>query len=347
MKKHNVEYSKKSKDIETEASWRNDHSIKIKNEKKSISKHLGAGKTRTHCLLCGEFINDTPSFNHRGVDYVNCTKCEHIQTKYYEPDGYPYKQMSAGFEKVYPELDPIKFKDRTKRIYKPKLDWVMRNLKKNGHSLASLKQKSWLEIGCGSGHFLQAMAEQGILSMQGLDTNQVLVDHANKILNQPLASVSNNLFEDINEYDPDIILAFFVIEHFQKPYLFWEALKELKPGTIFVFSVPTFGVAAYLESVFDNLPARNFDNVVHTQLYTDGSINYILGKTKFEILSEWVFGQDSQDLIANLSMQYSKYENIPFLQKMNRKLYTLVDPLQEIIDINHLSDARHIIAVKN
>ena len=61
----------------------------------------------------------------------------------------------------------------------------------------------------------------------------------------------------------------------------------------------------------------------------------ILGKAKFEILLEWIVAQDSQVLIVNLSVQSIEYENILFFQKMNRKLYPLIDPLQNRIDINH------------
>jgi hypothetical protein len=48
----------------------------------------------------------------------------------------------------------------------------------------------------------------------------------------------------------------------------------------------------------------------------------VLGKAKFEILLEWIVGQDSQVLIANLFVQSIEYENIPFFQNEPQSIFS-------------------------
>ena len=63
-------------------------------------------------------------------------------------------------------------------------------------------------------------------------------------------------------------------------------------------------------------------------------------------MSEWVFGSDSCDFMRSilLSLRY-KYPKSLY-QEVEKKLIDTLDPLQNIIDHNRLSDSRHIIAIK-
>ena len=88
------------------------------------------------------------------------------------------------------------------------------------------------------------------------------------------------------------------------------------------------------------------DAVVHTQIYTEKSINYALEISGFEKISQWVFGQDAEDFSRFIleSLRYNYPDDM--FQEMSDKLLNLQDDLQHLFDVKHLSDQRHIIAIK-
>ena len=155
-----------------------------------------------------------------------------------------------------------------------------------------------------------------------------------------------NLHTTISNCSADVYIAFFVLEHVLNPFKFYQKLSTLPSKTIFIFSVPTFGLSCLLEGAFDNLYARNLDTVVHTQIYTEQSINYALNIANFDIIGQWVFGQDAEDFSRFILNSIRNNYPDSMFQKISRKLFDLQDPLQHVFDLNHFSDQRHIIAIK-
>ncbi len=137
-----------------------------------------------------------------------------------------------------------------------------------------------------------------------------------------------------------------MLEHLDDPSGLIKTLRNKPTGTIFVFSVPTFGFATILESVFHDYAARNLDSVVHRQLYTDKSICYLLKQIDYEPISQWVFGQDTDDLVRILIKNISNYYDSKIINHIKYKLNNLIDPIQNSIDRELFSDSRHIIAIK-
>lgn len=346
MKNPKIKYSKPSIDIQKESTERAKKSQNILSDNIRVSNYLKEGSPRNECIICKHDLKGGSAFNHRGIFYIACESCEHVQTQIVEPNGYPYEQMAGGFEKLYHRLDVEGYRDRTERIYKPKLDWVVDSLEDHNLSDPELVEKSWLEIGCGAGHFIRALKDLGVRNVRGLDVSEELLRDANRGFKAQVAFQTSDLIADLERSDADIIVAFFVIEHLQNPRSFWRAMGRKKKGTILIFSVPTFGISAHAEAALTNRPARNFDNVFHTQLYTERSIDFILKETEYKVLSEWVFGQDSQDLISYILDGYREFQDIDFIRRNIQKVQRLIDPIQELIDRSHLSDSKHIIAIK-
>ena len=198
-----------------------------------------------------------------------------------------------------------------------------------------------------AGFFLKALLNVGVSNLVGFDTNSALVDVANKQCVGAPARLSQNFHQDICPKEPDVIVAFFVLEHLESEQRasFWKVLDMLPKGTVFIFSVPCVGFSTIFENSFDGFAARNLDNVVHTQMFTDRSITYMLDRLGFSTHGEWLFGQDGQDLVGTLSVRSNELvrSGAVCLDNFN----SLVDELQSVFDKHRLCDARHIFCVKN
>jgi hypothetical protein len=306
------------------------------------TKTLLKGKKRKVCLLCGIDLRGE-NFNHRHIGFVVCDNCGHIQTHILPPDGYP----DVKFASIYPKLNFEEFHNRKKRIYQPKLDWIIKSLEECGYSFERIKQMRWTEMGAGAGYFLSALLDVGIKNIKGFDSDHLLVEGARShISDKYIVHYKDELSEAIDAFPADIYAAFFILEHISDAKNFFSKLKYLPKGAIFIFSVPVFGIACLLENVFEQNYARNLDGVVHTQLYTDRSINYSMEISGFEIIAQWIFGQDAEDLMRFVSKNLEKKFPVSLMKRIKNDFDRLQNHLQECFDRAHLSDQRHIIAIK-
>jgi 2-polyprenyl-3-methyl-5-hydroxy-6-metoxy-1,4-benzoquinol methylase len=342
-----IEYSKSLNDIGLERLERLNQSTNINyQEQIKSSEVLKSSPPRVTCLLCKKKLLGS-KFNHRSIQFIRCKNCDHIQTLGIPPSGYPYYKKSINFSAIYPDLNTKEYKDRVNRIYRPKLNWIKRVLK--GKFIEDdLKSKEWVELGCGAGYFLSSLSSDGFKKITGYDMDPKLVKKTDDMTPKTVKVHHGdyNLHDTIANSSADVYVAFFVLEHVLDPNKFYNQLSHLPTNTIFVFSVPLFGVSCLLEGAFGNLYARNLDAVVHTQIYTEKSINYALSIANFDIISQWVFGQDAEDFSRFIID--SLRENYPdnMLQEISAELLNIQDPLQHIFDKNHMSDQRHIIAIK-
>lgn len=337
-----TDFSKPAADIRQELDIRQATNRKQFERQRQASELLKDGTKRTHCLLCGAGL-EGEHFTHRSLPFIQCRHCHHVQSCGLPPPGYP----PLDFSTVYPRLTPDEYQDRKARIYQPKLAWALKALEEYGLHREQLAAMRWLEMGAGAGYFLSALQDAGFSRFAGLDADGELVKIARAFVNPDKVFVHDgDLASVLSEYPAEIYVAFFVLEHISEAAAFFEALGQLPRGTFFLFSVPVFGFSCLLENVFAKDYARNLDGVIHTQLYTDQSISHALNRADFQIIRQWVFGQDATDLIRLLiSNLEGLYPNTMFEQIKNRCL-PLQDPFQNCLDRQMLSDQRHIIAVK-
>jgi 2-polyprenyl-3-methyl-5-hydroxy-6-metoxy-1,4-benzoquinol methylase len=342
-----IEYSKSLNDIGLERLERLNQNTNIKyHEQIKSSKILQSTPPRVTCLLCNKKLLGF-KFNHRNVQFIRCKTCDHIQTFGKPPAEYPYFEKTTNFSNIYPNLNSKEYKDRVNRIYQPKLDWIKRVLK--GKFIEDdLKSKEWVELGCGAGYFLSCLSSDGFKKITGYEMDPKLVKKTDDMTPNSVRvhHGDENLHDTIANSFADVYVAFFVLEHVEDPYKFYLQLSHLPTNTIFIFSVPLFGMSCLLEGVFDHLYSRNLDAVVHTQIYTEKSIDYALSIADFDMIGQWVFGQDAEDF--SRFILDSLRENYPddMFQEISTKLLNLQDPLQHVFDNDHLSDQRHIIAIK-
>lgn len=337
-----IKYSKNSTDNQKEARVRLKGDYKNSQSQLKQTRDLLKGRKRKKCLLCDVKL-DGDNFTHRRIRFVVCSHCGHIQTLINPPDGYPNLEFSS----IYPRLSVEAYNDRKKRIYQPKLDWVLDSLKKFGYSMDRIRQMSWTEMGAGAGYFLSALLDAGMKNIKGFDKDPLLVESASSNISKKYIShYDRKLSEAIDAFPADIYVAFFLLEHITDPKDFFSKLKQLPQGTIFVFAVPVFGISCLLENVFEKNYARHLDCVVHTQLYTDRSINYSMETSGFDIVARWIFGQDAEDLMRFVTTNLEKRFSDPLIKVIQKDFHRLQNNLQQCFDQLELSDQRHIIAIK-
>ena len=340
-----TDYSKPSADISLEALRLQAEDKDILATQKHLSSVLNRAACREECLLCGGNIGAGVPYRHRDVDYVFCSICGHLQTKVQPPSGYPYDFSGQGFDVIYPKLDPEAYRSRRERVYMPKLDWAI-SCMSGVHSVKELHDTSWCEIGCGAGYFLSALQSKGVKSIRGLDADRELVSIANQMLGDTFVQQTSDLLADLRAANADIYAAFFVLEHIDQAKQFWEIMSEKPTGTLFVFSVPTYGFAALLENAFHNFAARSLDSVFHTQMYTDESLNFSLDNAGYVKLAEWLFGQDAQDLMRLLVSSLNSTTGDAAASRYMEIAVSLIDKIQGAVDTSRFCDARHLIVVK-
>ena len=339
-----IKFSKSQKDIFTECDKMLEQSKVLFEQRKDIPKKLLDAPSRDKCVLCLSAVTDRfKEFSHRDILFITCSVCGHIQSKAKPPQGYP----SVPFDTVYPELSAQEYASRVERIYKPKLSWIFDSLNRLDLTKEELISKSWIDLGSGAGYFLKSLKDEGVKELKGSDSNNQLVDISNKALGSTVADCTlDSLSEVVQNSSTDVYTAFFVLEHLEDVSIFLNALKSKPKGTVFVFAVPVFGLSCLLEGIFKNHFARNLDGIIHTQMYTDKSIEYAMKIAGYEITNEWIFGQDAADLIRVMYSDIKESNPEVEMEELKNKLSEMIDPMQEAIDKNNLADQRHVIAIK-
>ncbi|MBI5557303.1 MAG: methyltransferase domain-containing protein [Deltaproteobacteria bacterium] len=344
-----IDYSKSLDDIAPEKMSRLAPGVEKYLNQVNTARYLLNLPQRKICVLCGRGLDDGARFTHRSLPFIRCRYCSHIQSLGHPPDDYPRCISSDHeFRHVYQRLSQEAYEDRKKRVYRPKLTWIQDSLHEKGYRDESLRSAAWVEFGCGAGYFISCLHEEGMRNCQGLDADQHLVEIGQSFTpNGIFHHYTGTLTEALSEYPAEIYTAFFVLEHIHDLHDFFLQLGSLPAGTIFIFSVPVFGLSCLLENVFEKHYARNLDGVFHTQIFTDESIAYGLKVANFSMVAKWIFGQDAEDfhrfLYQNLIEKYPS----ELFELVNKQLAALQNPLQSILDKNGLSDQRHIIAIKN
>lgn len=341
------DYSKPSADIALETrGWTSREQSTLALQRK-ISLHLQDAPAREDCILCASSLAAAERIRHRGVDYRSCTVCGHLQSAARLPPGYPWSIAGSGFETVYPPLDVEAHASRRDRIYLPKLEWALARLEEVGIGREEALASSWLELGCGGGYFLDALRRSGVTDLLGLDENESLVNNARSVVGEEAVRCTHDMTAELSISPARIIVAFFVLEHLENAREFWQLMAMKPAGSIFLMAVPAFGLSTLLEAAFDGYAARNLDSVVHTQLYTDRSLDHAIAASGYEKIAEWLFGQDAADLCRVLANRVGEGCSDGMRAVLERQLVELVDPLQATIDKSRLCDARHLLLVKH
>lgn len=337
-----TDYSKALGDLTKEEASRIQNEEQLYIRQKEANKRLSKAPPRKICILCGSPIKGW-EFLHRGVSFITCDQCSHIQSKALPPVGFPDElEGKEQFSKIYPKLDKDQFEDRKNRIYRPKLNWIFSALERSGYEKSELLGMKWLELGSGYGAFLSSLEDMGVNNYAGYEKEETLLERAKTFVAPERVIMSRvSLGEIIRTNQADVICSFFVFEHDDNLFELINALKDCKDGTLLCFSVPKFGLSCLLENMASERYARSLDAAVHIQTFTDQSINFLLQTAGFEKIATWQFGQDALELRRLL---FPIGEMGQYLESIGQKFGNCLDEIQATFDRVGLCDQIHLIA---
>ena len=135
-----------------------------------------------------------------------------------------------------------------------------------------------------------------------------------------------------------------VLEHLTDPNLLLKAFKKSNATYLYI-SVPLFSLSVFLENSFKNVFPRQLSGG-HTHLYTEKSLNFLAKKYKLKIIGEWWFGTDFADLYRSLRNSGKIVNKKIFLNEINKKLFSVIDELQSVLDKNKICSEVHMVFKK-
>lgn len=183
-----------------------------------------------------------------------------------ESDLYFFSPMITGSENFYEKLQVF--------------DWYYLE-EKNEYDYAKqfIKPSDFvLEIGCGKGAFAQKIDSQNYTGLE--------FSHKAKDLAKGGVNIINESIQDHAVYLPqkyDVVCAFQVLEHIGDVHSFIaSSIACLKPGGLFVFSVPSYdSFSKYVSNFFLDMPPH------HVTRWTDTSLKNLTKYFPIENVEIW------------------------------------------------------------
>lgn len=160
-------------------------------------------------------------------------------------------------------------------------------------NLYSKKNISILDLGCGDGHFIRMLQNEGFKNIYGLDISTTRIARARQMTGLGPKKIKKSLAEKASFGDNyfDLIICSEVIEHIEKPKdILLEIKRLLKKGGIFILSTP-------------NEEKINYSRCVHCSQMTSRSghlHSFSLESLKLMIKSHNLHYVNSYYLISNI-----------------------------------------------
>ena len=100
-----------------------------------------------------------------------------------------------------------------------------------------------------------------------------------------------------------------------------------------------------MENAFPKVYPRHLSGD-HTHLYTKESLNYLSKKNNLKIIGEWWFGADIPDLCRSILISSNYLDKKIYMQEFEKKIYSIIDDLQNILDRNKICSEVHMVFKK-
>ena len=316
------------------------------NKQRKISKIYSSQPIRKICKACNKKIKGEFFINH-GIKYTQCKICSHINGRFQDTVEFSnkiYLSKSINYSKNYQSIDIKNFKDRQKKIYDPKAEFLKKFLKDK-------KKIKILDFGCGSGYFVSSLIDSGFKTVQGVELSKQQIDYG-KIIFKKLKKNSKNLefhsrykiYDFISTTDAECITLIGVLEHLVDIHTFLKTVKNNKNIKYIYLCVPMFSLSCLVENSFEKVFNRHLGGG-HTHLFTNKSLKKMMNSYGFVEKAAWWFGTDIPDLYRSFVIN-SKKKNSKALQDILHEFKHLVDDLQLTVDKKKLSSQVHMILKK-
>lgn len=268
-----------------------------------------------NCPLCNS-NKSNEFFNIDNFSYHRCSECYSLYTKPHIREGVLSSLYNDGTYQVYQDkLVGKSEKIRQKILEKRKFKQIGKLLKKKSISI--------LDIGCGSGTFLE-LCKQNKWRVEGVDPSPTA---SKKILEKYNIKVHQKDFNDIKFNKTfDVITLWGVLEHMSDPiYAIQNAKKILKKGGLLVFEVPSADcfLSEYLKK-YKFSPTRYIESGRHNILFSSKLINKIVKKFNFNLEYIETNGLDIQTILLE-----------EFNYRITEKIINIQDTLNDLMLGDH------------
>lgn len=228
-------------------------------------KQFSKGEKEIHCVLCGTYIQSKEVEKHiNNSCHYSLYKCPVCEVFFWDPFINPGAEWYSHDER-YSSINKSPFVEITKEQ-----DYLLNTL--NGN------EKTLLDIGCGTGHFLFEAKRRG-WKVTGIDFDRNATQAASSFFGiNDLFTGDLKDFKKINNRRYDLITFFDVFEHLDNHKEFISIVKSLlsENGTISM-KMPYADGARWLQP--NDLPPR------HLTRWNEKSVRLFLEDQGFEIIS--------------------------------------------------------------
>ena len=192
-------------------------------------------------------------------------------------------------------------------VYKGAREFMLSRKQKSIEKLSGLKSGKLLDIGCGTGHFLEKMQKAG-WDVNGVEINEMAREQAKSLTGVTIIEPSRLC--DLPKKSFDIITLWHVLEHFHDPENYMSNIKELlKPEGICVIALPNI----------DSFDAQHYgkywaayDVPRHLWHFSPTTFKIFVEKSGFNIFKTKRLPLDVL-FISMLSEKYKK-SSVPFIK---------------------------------
>jgi 2-polyprenyl-3-methyl-5-hydroxy-6-metoxy-1,4-benzoquinol methylase len=287
-----------------------------------------------NCLACDE--NDSKLFmekdgfalqhcNHCGLVYLNPRPTESVLIDFFS--------NSKAID-LYSDMVESTKVERYDLIFNPLADFIINKYGDDGGSL--------LEVGCGSGLFLETMATKAdSWSLKGVEPSQGAVD----ICNKKNIDVFHGGLESLNDSDAyDVIVFWAVFDHFFDPFTIVEKTHKLlkKGGSIVIGNL---NIEGFESSILGK------DNAALTpperqNFFGIESMSKMLTRAGFKDVEIKTTGKLDVDIVKNYWSTDGSNERSEFLEKIIFGSEELKNAFQSFLMDNNLSGHMTVTAIK-
>lgn len=294
---------------------------------------------RLLCKICETTLPADADFTKHGIGYSFCTTCGQLNGQHEDSDEFAqlvYAEQGAdSYVQTYTSENRTAYKNRVKRIYQPKADFLNEVLVADGANTPRCA-----DLGAGSGYFVSALLNSGVDAL-GYEVGKGQVDLADAMIGK--GRVRHILLDQITDLagsvDAEVISMIGVLEHLQKPRAVLDAIKR-NPSVRYLFiSVPLFSACVVLESIFPKVMPRHLAGD-HTHLFTESSLDWICRTYGFERIGEWWFGMDMMDLFRDVTVTL---DSPNMTERWSNSFLPALDAMQSALDERKLSSEVHMV----
>lgn len=280
--------------------------------------------------------------NVRGAEFMRCKYCEHIFSVYrpsadFLSDYYGQDESSQimTYVNVSDELRQL----RRKEIAEPKAQFI--NELVSSHSKSRELDRVWCDVGCGVGDLLVEAKALGYSTL-GFETDKTqaaqAIERGVSVIREFLQPGSAN-FSRISGCT--VLSLINVLEHVADPLETLISIgAELPSGAFIAIEVPRNPSLSSLVQHASFAPIyRHISPPEHLHIFSDESLERMLGEANFAVRGRWIFGSDALEIFSHVGfvLGWEVGYDDPAIGKA-------VNLFQKSIDASGLSDTQLVVA---